>query len=253
MQRPGHSAIEIIAHRGAGQSNLQPDTPPENTLPAFAWAWSPEVSADAAELDIHLTKDGEIVVIHDDTTDRTTNARLVVQEHTLAELRSLDAGSWKAPQFAGIRLPTLVEAMEIIPEGKRLFTEIKTGPRMVDRLAEVVRSSGKPAAQLPLISFNIDAIRRAKEKLPEHECYLLASPECDGLDALIQLVKRAGLDGIDAGFPMPCGLLERIHDHHLKTVVWTVNDVEAARKMIEAGVHSITTDFPRQLRAALTG
>jgi glycerophosphoryl diester phosphodiesterase len=252
------SGIEIIAHRGAGQGNLQPDRPPENTLPAFAYAWSPEVDADAAELDIHLTRDGEIIVIHDDTTDRTTNAHWVVEERTLAELRSLDAGSWKAPQFAGIRLPTLVEVMEIIPEGKRLFTEIKTGRGIVHRLAQVVRGAGKSAAQLPFISFNIDAIRRAKQKLPEHECYLLVPSEnadtdtdLDTLDALIELVKSAGLDGVDAGSPMPCGLLERIHGHHLKSVVWTVNDVETAREMIEGGVRSITTDFPRQLRAAL--
>jgi glycerophosphoryl diester phosphodiesterase len=248
----GRSTIEIIAHRGAGQSNLQPDTPPENTLPAFVYAWSSEVNADAAELDIHLTRDGEIIVIHDDTTDRTTGARWVVEEHTLAELRSLDAGRWKAPQFAGIRLPSLVEAIDTIPEGKRLFTEIKTGPGIVDRLAQVVRGSGKSAAQLPLISFNIDAIRRAKQKLPEHECYLLVErANSEGLNALIQLVKSAGLDGIDAGFPMSRGLLERIHEHRLKSVVWTVNDVEAARELVESGVHSITTDFPRQMRATL--
>jgi glycerophosphoryl diester phosphodiesterase len=178
----------------------------------------------------------------------------VVKEHGMAELRSLDAGSWKAPQFAGIQLPTLGEVIETVPVGKRLFVEIKTGPEIVDRLAQVVRVSGKSAAQLPLISFHIDAIRRAKRQLPEHECYLLASCEnadSEDMDALIQLVKSAGLDGIDARFPIPCGLLDRIHDHNLKSVVWTVNDVEAARKMIEGGVRSITTDFPRQLRAAL--
>jgi glycerophosphoryl diester phosphodiesterase len=251
--------VEIIAHRGAGQSNLQPDTPPENTLPAFAYAWSAEVNADAAEVDIRLTGDGEIIAIHDDTTDRTTNSRTtngggwVVEKHTLAELRSLDAGSWKAPQFAGIRLPTLDEVMEIIPEGKRLFIELKTGPEIVDRLAAVVRGCGKSAAQLPLISFHIDAIRRAKRKLPEHECYLLVSFEhapADS-DALIELVKSAGLDGINAGGSLPSGLVDRIHDNHLKSVVWTVNDVEAARELIRGGIRSITTDFPRQMRAAL--
>src|SRR5438309_2179817 len=168
-------SIEIIAHRGAGQSNLQPDTPPENTLAAFAYAWSPEVNADAAELDIHLTSDGEIVVIHDERTNRTTNAAWAVAEHTLAELRSLDAGSWKGAQFAGIPIPTLAEVIETVPHGKRLFIEIKTGPRIVDPLVQVVRRSAKPASQLPLISFNFDAIRRAKEKLPDHECYLLVS------------------------------------------------------------------------------
>jgi len=102
---------------------------------------------------------------------------LVVVEHTLAELRSLDAGRWKAPRFAGIRLPALEEVIDTIPPGKRLFTEIKTGPRIIGRLVEVVRGSGKKPSQAPLIGFSIDSIRRAKEKLPEHECYLLVSFE----------------------------------------------------------------------------
>ena len=67
-------SIEIIAHRGAGQGFVQPDTAPENTLAAFAYAWSREVNADAAEADIHLTGDGEIVVIHDATTHRTAKS-----------------------------------------------------------------------------------------------------------------------------------------------------------------------------------
>jgi glycerophosphoryl diester phosphodiesterase len=255
-------SIEIIAHRGAGQSKLQPDTPPENTLAAFAYAWSREVNADAAELDVHLTSDGEIVVIHDDTTRRTTNADWVVAEHTLAELRSLDAGSWKAPQFAGTRIPTLTEAIETIPRGKRLFTEIKTSPRIVDRLVQVVRRSGRPASQLPLISFSFEVIRRAKEKLPDHECYLVVSFKDLWLaqlrspfagSGLIQLVQSAGLDGIDGGFPMPRGWPEQMRRHNLKSVVWTVNHVGAARQLIEGGIRSITTDRPRQLRAALLG
>jgi glycerophosphoryl diester phosphodiesterase len=186
--------IEIIAHRGAGQGFVQPDTPPENTLPAFAYAWSREVNADAAEADIHLTSDGEIVVIHDATTQRTANASWVVAEHTLAALRRLDAGSWKAPQFAGTRLPTLEEVIETIPEGKRLFTEIKTGPEITGRLAQVVRRSGKKPSQLPIISFNIDSIRRAKEMLPEHECYLLVSFEGPGSQAVTGPAGSLGLD-----------------------------------------------------------
>jgi len=282
------AGIEIIAHRGSGQGHLQPDTPPENTLPAFAYAWSPAVNADAAELDIHLTLDGEIVVIHDDTTDRTANAAWVVAEHTLAELRTLDAGKWKAPQFAGTRLPTLDEVIGTIPDGKRLFTEIKTDRRILDPLVRVLRGCGKPAGQLPLISFNIDAIGRAKERLPEHECYLLVtfenphaadsanldsadldSADLDSanleaanleaanveamMDALIRLARNAGLDGIDTSFPMPRGWLDRMRRHQLKSVVWTVNDVEAAREVATGGIGGITTDVPRQIRAALRG
>lgn len=278
MQQSEPAAVEIIAHRGAGQGKIQPETPPENTLPAVAYAWSREVNADAAEVDIHLTRDGEIIVIHDATTKRTATANWVVEEHTLSELLTLDAGSWKAPQFGGVRLPTLEQVIATIPDGKRLFTEIKTGPRIVARLAQVMAGSGKAAGQLPLMSFDIDAILRAKQQLPAHECYLLVSfehddtngqwlmkydvgPDCRtvakpadpaGLDALIELVERSGLDGIDTSFTHPRGLRERIRDHHLKSVVWTVNDVEVAREMIDGGIRSITTDLPRQMREALS-
>jgi len=254
-------AIEIIAHRGAGEGLVQSGTPPENTLPAFAYAWSPEVNADAAEADVHLTKDGELVVIHDATTDRTTNASWVVAEHTMAELRSLDAGTWKAPRFAGVRLPALEEVIETIPEGKRLFTEIKAGPQIAGRLESVVRGSGKTPAQLPLISFHIESIRRAKDRMPEHECYLLVSFE-DGappaagpseLDALIEQVEQAGLDGIDVSLSHPAGLRTRMREHGLKAVVWTVNDVERAKQMIQSGIRSITTDMPGFMRRQLVG
>jgi len=263
--------IEIIAHRGAGQGFVQPDTPPENTLPAFLYAWRPEVNADAAEADIHLTWDGEILVIHDATTDRTTNAHWVVAERNAVELRSLDAGSWKAPRFAGIGLPTLEEVLDALPEGKRLFTEIKTGPQILGRLSAVVRASGKKAAQIPLISFNIDSIRGAKQLLPDHECYLLVSFEngtgayeegadgravvlpadAVGLDALLEIVTRAGLDGMDFSAAHPPDLPARLRERHLKMAVWTVNDPDMARRFVAEGIRSITTDLPKQLQAGL--
>src|SRR5581483_7816129 len=99
--------VEIIAHRGAGSRYVQPDTPPENTLPAFHYAW--KSGADAAECDVQLSSDGELVVIHDRTTRRTTGVRWAVRSRTFAELRRLDAGSWKHDRFAGVRLPSLEE------------------------------------------------------------------------------------------------------------------------------------------------
>ncbi len=107
---------EIVAHRGAGQGFVQPQTPPENTLPAFDWAWR---HADAAELDVRLTRDRRLVVIHDATTRRTANADWQVADRTLAESQQLDAGSWKSPHFAGVRLPSL-EWM-FTPEAGQIF------------------------------------------------------------------------------------------------------------------------------------
>jgi glycerophosphoryl diester phosphodiesterase len=95
----------VIGHRGASAYA------PENTLASFALAM--ELRADWFELDCTLTKDGEVIVIHDETVDRTTNAKGNVADLTLAELKRLDAGSWKDPKFAGERLPTLAEALDL--------------------------------------------------------------------------------------------------------------------------------------------
>lgn len=114
---PG-DAIDVIAHRGASAYA------PENTLSAFALA--AEMGADWFELDCTLTADGEVIVIHDDRVDRTTNAKGAVGKMTLAELKKLDAGAWKDPRFAGERLPTLEEALQLAREKKiGVYIEIK--------------------------------------------------------------------------------------------------------------------------------
>src|ERR1035437_6734016 len=97
-----HDAVGVIAHRGASAYA------PENTLAAFDLA--SQMRAGWFELDCMLTRDGQVVVIHDDTLDRTTNGHGPVAAMTLAELKRLDAGSWKGPMFAGQRLPALAEA-----------------------------------------------------------------------------------------------------------------------------------------------
>jgi len=242
--------VEIVAHRGSGRGRVQPDTPPENTLSAFAWAWSPEVGADAAEVDVRQSKDGALVAIHDNRLDRTTNGRGLVSSFTLSELRRLDAGAWKGARYAGTRLPVLEEVIAAVPRGKRLFIEIKSGPRIVTRLADVLAASGKAAAQLPIIGFDIHSIALAKRRLPDHECYLVTLFR--GAD-LVRRVKSAGLDGIDVRYPVSRRFLRRLGENGLKCAVWTVNHVEAARRLAALGVHSITTDVPRQVRAALKG
>src|SRR6478609_1034971 len=108
----------LIAHRG--ESHLAP----ENTLAAFRLAWS--LGDDAIELDVHLTRDGQVVVCHDDDTSRTTGGRTkrVVRDSAAGELRALDVGAWKGPQYAGERMPLLEEVLSILPAGKRAFVAL---------------------------------------------------------------------------------------------------------------------------------
>src|SRR5437879_6545311 len=104
-------AVEIVAHRGASNDA------PENTVVSQELAW--KHGADAAEFDVRRTKDGQLAIMHDATTKRTAGRDAKFADLTLAELRQLDAGSWKDPQFAGEKVPTLDEMLQHIAPGKR--------------------------------------------------------------------------------------------------------------------------------------
>lgn len=138
--------VEIVAHRGASAGA------PENTLPSFNLGWE---LADADELDVHLSNDGEVVVLHDASTMRTGSFDKSIVEQALAEPKSLDAGAWKAATWAGTRIPTLAEVLALVPEGKRPFIEIKCGVEVAPALESAVKASGKtpkPLARIASIS-----------------------------------------------------------------------------------------------------
>src|SRR5262245_12146520 len=105
----------IVAHRGSSHDA------PENTLAAFRRAW--ELGVECVELDVHVTSDGQAVVIHDESTKRTAGRDRPVAAQTLAEIKQLDAGRWKGPAHAGERIPTLGEVLTTMPSGRTLFVE----------------------------------------------------------------------------------------------------------------------------------
>ena len=130
--------VEIIAHRGASYDA------PENTLEAVRLAWSQK--ADAVEVDVFLSKDGEVVLHHDATTKKLSGVDRKVVDQSYAELRQLDVGAWKGDQWYGVRIPKLDDVLATIPEGKRIFIEVKCGPEIIPALAKSFRQSGKRRA-----------------------------------------------------------------------------------------------------------
>jgi len=243
--------VEIVAHRGASAEA------PENTLPSFTLGWE---LADADELDIHLSKDGVPVVMHDASTKRSAGLDKPVVQQTLAELKTLDAGSWKAPAWTGTRIPTLAEVAAKVPEGKRLFIEIKCGPEVIPALERVVRESGKTPKQLALIAFSHETLKQAKQKLPALPAYWIVGYKEDkktgkapSIDDLIAKAKAGGLDGLDLDYKFPIDeiFVAKVHAAGLKLFTWTVDDLDVARKEKAAGVDGITTNKPRELRRAL--
>jgi len=241
--------VEIVAHRGASFDA------PENTVAAIELAW--KQNADASEFDVYLTKDGKLVVIHDATTKRTTESDLTVADSTLAELRKLDAGRWKAETFAGEKLPTLEEMLATVPAGKRVFIEIKCGPEAVPEMDRVLKASKLKPEQVCVISFNADVVAASKKARPDLQALWIVSlsgKKPRTAEELIEKAKELKADGLDLS-ATPAVLDEafgkKVIAAGLKLYVWTVDDAELARKMIAAGAESITTNKPGWLREQL--
>lgn len=245
------SATEIVAHRGFSERA------PENTVAAFNLAW--EHDSDACELDLYLTKDGEIAILHDADTKRTTGVAKIVKDSTLAELQALDAGSWKAKGYKGEKIPTLAESLKTMPVGKkRFFLEIKCGPEVVPVLAKQLKTWRLRGAQLCIIAFDRQVAQESKKALPWMKVYRLSSEKTKDkkpvdLTQLIADTKADGLDGLDLGMKWAWNeaLVKQVKDAGLELYVWTVNKPADVKRFAALGVDGITTDDPVMVRAAL--
>ena len=244
--------MEIIAHRGASHDA------PENTLAAVRLAW--EQGADAVEIDVRLSKDGHIVVLHDDDTRRVAGVNRKASERTLAELQQLHVGSWKNARFSGERIPTLVEVIAMMPHGKRLFIEVKCGQEIVAPLQRTLHSCQRPSQQFAVIAFSDAVLHAVKVALPSVEAFWLSGfthdPDTNTYrptaDELIGTASAAGFDGLDLWHEgVDSAFVRQAHEAGLKCFAWTVNDAAAARRLVAAGVDGITTDRPAWLREKL--
>ena len=243
----------IIAHRGASADA------PENTLAAVRLAW--EQGADAVEVDLRLTRDGQVVVLHDATTRRTADGELAVAGATLAQLRALDAGSFKGAAWRGEPIPTLREVLASVPPGRRIVLELKNGAELLGPLAADLAAAGAadglPLERVVLITFQEEVARLAKARLRAASVLWLADPRRarlgEGLPQtvrrLVATASRAGLDGLHlcAHPGLHAGLVEEAHAARLSLFVWTVDHPAEAERLLRAGVDAITTDVPGTL------
>ncbi len=245
---------EIVAHRGSSFKA------PENTLSAYKLAW--EENADAAETDIYLTTDKKIVCYHDKELKRTSGAAGYIYEKSLAELQELEAGAWKSKDFAGEPNPELKTLLATIPEGKRLFVEIKCGVEIVPFLIEEIKGCGKKPEQIAFISFDYDVCAELKKEMPEYKNYFLSGfkKQDDGtfdptIPDLIRMAKQVNLDGLDVSYkgPITRENVQAIHDAGLTLAVYTVDDPAVAKRLIRAGVDSITTNKPDVMLSEVYG
>lgn len=243
MAPPGQ--LEIVAHRGYSARA------PENTLAAIERAIA--AGADAVEWDVHLTADGVPVVIHDDSLERTTTGMGRVRDHTLAQLRALDAGRWFGPGFAGEPIPTLAEALARTRRRvARVYTEIKAGAdeAEVDRILDLVRAVDR-TGDCVFISFDWRALARIRER--EARAYVGYILDDAGL--YDEALERAAGDA-RALLDLDCRLVLaerslglRAAERGVPVAVWTVNLPEHAERLRHAGVTRFTTNEVEALLA----
>src|SRR5690606_23731694 len=143
--------------------------------------------ADGIELDIHLTKDGKIVVMHDADTRRCAEIEGKIAEQTFEELRKLDVGRWKGESFASLRIPSLEEVLALLPPEREVLIEIKCGPEIIVPLRDCLQKSKVSLEQIQLHAFNFETIGLMKKAAPGIRAHwLVADTEC----ALESLVNR---------------------------------------------------------------
>lgn len=244
-----HSCM-IIAHRGESFEA------PENTMAAIHQAW--ELGAEAVEIDVQLTKDNALVVIHDFNTNRLAGVNRKVKSQTLEELKRLDVGLWKDIQWKGERIPTLMEVLESVPKDHKLIIEIKSDQNTIPLLAELLNQTKLKSDQIIFIGFNLKTMAHTKQKFPEHKVLLLLELDYNWITKIlktpivkaIKSAKKHNLDGLDvfAGDILNRQIVSRIQSSGLLVYTWTVNDVEKAKKLIDWGADAITTDGAHWLK-----
>ena len=244
------SCVEIIAHRGSSY------TAPENTMASVRLGW--EENADV-EVDVHLSKDNRIVVIHDSTTKRTSGIDLKVSETTSQRLHQLDVGSFKSEKFAGEQIPFLEDVIETIPPGRKLYVEIKSGAETLPYLEGIILDSGR-AEQIVIIGFDFDTVATSKRMMPDIPTYWLKGTKKNKQTEkwiphdpkVVQQVKQAGLDGVDFHYAgINKTFADAVKAAGLKFYVWTVDNVQEAARLKKLGVDGITTNRPAWLRERL--
>jgi glycerophosphoryl diester phosphodiesterase len=242
----GNRKPMVIGHRGAAGEA------PENTLASFQMAILQ--GAGGIELDVHLSKDGDIVVCHDATIDRTTNGSGVIHALTTSEIKRHDAGSWFSKGFRDQRIPLLGEVFDLVPESVLINVEIKHsyGGEMEFRVLDFLSQRGR-LKNVVISSFDHKSIRRIKQLEPEAQVGLLYAANLINhaeyaqkfdipiysLHPHFQSIEKLDVDdAILAGFAV---------------YPYTVNHTKDLRKMIAYGVTGIITDFPARLAQLVKG
>ncbi len=247
LKQSSPRACWIVGHRGAmGHA-------PENTFSSFDEGR--HMGAEFVECDVHLSKDNEIIVMHDESVDRTTNGAGLIKNLKLSQIKKLDAGSWYSKKFKGERVPTLKELLEWARHKTALnkyqmgvAIEIKNEPvnypAMAEKLVQAVNEAGM-GARVVVISFDHDVLKQIKKIDPKIATGILYS------EPLKNPIQRAIDVQADALFPrrtlITQSLVQKAHQKGLAVATWTVNEVPEMKRLLACKIDAIATNFPDRL------
>lgn len=233
--------VRVIAHRGAS------GYAPENTMASFKKAL--ELKAEMIELDVHLTKDGVAVIMHDGKTDRTTGVKGEIKEMTYEEIQKLDAGSWYSKDFAGEKVPTLQEVLEWASGKIQVNIEIKA-PGCEKIVVDLINKYDMKNTVI-VTSFDHTILKKIKDLDPEVITGALVGDVSNEqqIKSIINLCKP---DAINPNYLyLNKTKVKYSHDLGLFVNPYTVNDVISMKQQIKYGVEGIITNYPDVLLATL--
>jgi glycerophosphoryl diester phosphodiesterase len=233
------NAFLVIGHRG------NPAEAPENTLASINAAFS--LGIGMVEIDVHLSRDGVPVVIHDDTVDRTTNGKGLVSRMTVAQLKRLDAGSWKDPKYAGERIPTLAEALGAAKGRGLLLLDLKVDG-MGRKIAEVLHRLGHPESSVAIGTWDAGQTRDMAVHLPRARILMTVdNPITKWEPQFFKKQIARGVTGFELSRGSSAEFAAAAHMHRLPVYAYTIDDERVMREMIDLGMDGIETNVPRVL------
>ncbi|MGM7700892.1 glycerophosphodiester phosphodiesterase [Pseudalkalibacillus sp. Hm43] len=250
-----------VAHRGASGHA------PEHTLPSYALG--EKMGGDYIEIDLQMTKDGHLIAMHDETLDRTTNGQGLVKDHTLAQIKELDAGSWfnekypeyAKPEYEGLQVPTLDEVLKEFGPEAQYYIETKSPevyPGMEEKLLETLEKHGLigeevPSDQVLIQSFSPASLQKLHNLNPDLSLVQLlwytnpATITNAELETYKQYAMGLGMNHsqIDQTY------VEKVRSHGFEIHPYTVNEKEDMKKLIDWGVTGMFTNFPDRLEEVI--
>jgi len=235
-----HKNCLIIAHRGESYDA------PENTYASINIAW--ERNDDAVEIDVRLTKDEKIVVIHDKTTLRTGGTFKKISASDYSELVKVDVGKYKGKRWKNEKIPLLGKVLETMPKHKYLFVEIKSSATIIKPLQKLIAQKKVKSSQIKFIGFDIDIMKSLKQILPEFGSYWIIQgkdyKKRIDLEKTIRKCKSAGLNGLDVEEKnyLSREVIQTVKNSGLRIYTWTVDDEVRAKQLFNHGIDGITTN-----------